>query len=225
MASLVEAIQQAEDHSTGEIRVHIDQNSDDNNAKIAFDVFKSLGMDKTKERNAVLFHVNFEQKYLTIIGDKGIHEKVHQKFWNDLHDKITSAFSQGQYFEGFARCYFRNRIRIKKILPYLTEKITMNYLMKLPSLKNFFVLVLLSCYSFISCNITFQNLPENPVYDEVGLLNATETEEINQKLIKFKDSSSTEILVVIIPTTNGEDVNFVATQWGRKMENRRKRTR
>ena len=42
MASLVEAIQQAEDHSTGEIRVHIDQNSDDNNAKIAFDVFKSL---------------------------------------------------------------------------------------------------------------------------------------------------------------------------------------
>lgn len=95
MASLVEAIQQAEDHSTGEIRVHIDQNSDDNNAKIAFDVFKSLGMDKTKERNAVLFHVNFEQKYLTIIGDKGIHEKVHQKFWNDLHDKITSAFSQG----------------------------------------------------------------------------------------------------------------------------------
>jgi uncharacterized membrane protein len=79
MASLVEAIQQAEDHSTGEIRVHIDQNSDDNNAKIAFDVFKSLGMDKTKERNAVLFHVNFEQKYLTIIGDKGIHEKVHQK--------------------------------------------------------------------------------------------------------------------------------------------------
>ena len=44
MASLVEAIQQAEDHSTGEIRVHIDQNSDDNNAKIAFDVFKSLGI-------------------------------------------------------------------------------------------------------------------------------------------------------------------------------------
>ena len=59
---------------------------------------------------------------------------------------------------------------------------------------------------------------------KVGLLNATETEEINQKLIKFADSSSTEILVVIIPTTNGEDVNFVATQW-EKMENRRKRTR
>ena len=115
MASLVEAIQQAEDHSTGEIRVHIDQNSDDNNAKIAFDVFKSLGMDKTKERNGVLFHVNFEQKYLTIIGDKGIHEKVHQKFWNDLHDKITSAFSQGQYFEGLRDAILETGLELKKL--------------------------------------------------------------------------------------------------------------
>ena len=80
MASLVEAIKQAENQSTGEIRVHIDSTSVDNNAKVAFDVFKKLGMDQTKERNAVLFHVNFEKKYLTIIGDKGIHEKVHQKF-------------------------------------------------------------------------------------------------------------------------------------------------
>jgi len=94
----------------------------------------------------------------------------------------------------------------------------MNYLMKLPSLKNFFVLVLLSCYSFISAQYNVPDPPSKiyPVYDEVGLLNATETEEINQKLIKFADSSSTEILVVIIPTTNGEDVNFVATQWGEK---------
>ena len=105
MASLVEAIQQAEDHSTGEIRVHIDQNSDDNNAKIAFDVFKSLGMDKTKERNAVLF------------GDKGIHEKVHQKFWNDLHDKITSAFSQGQYFEGLRDAILETGLELKKFFP------------------------------------------------------------------------------------------------------------
>ena len=117
MASLVEAIKQAEDFSTGEIRVHIDSNTDENNAKIAFEVFKSLGMDKTKERNAVLFHVNFEQKYLTIIGDKGIHEKVHQKFWNDLHDKITSAFSQGQYFEGLRDAILETGLELKKFFP------------------------------------------------------------------------------------------------------------
>ena len=117
MASLVEAIQQAEDHSTGEIRVHIDQNSDDNNAKIAFDVFKSLGMDKTKERNAVLFHVNFEQHYLTIIGDAGIHAKVHQNFWDQLHDKITQEFAKGNYFEGLKNAVLETGLELKKHFP------------------------------------------------------------------------------------------------------------
>ena len=117
MASLVEAIKQAEDFSTGEIRVHIDSNTDENNAKIAFEVFKSLGMDKTKERNAVLFHVNFEKKYLTIIGDKGIHEKVKQKFWNDLHDKITKAFSEGNYFEGLRDAILETGLELKNFFP------------------------------------------------------------------------------------------------------------
>ena len=45
----------SEDHSTGEIRVHIDQNSDDNNAKIAFDVFKSLEWTKLKKEMPYFF--------------------------------------------------------------------------------------------------------------------------------------------------------------------------
>ena len=117
MASLVEAIQQAEDFSTGEIRVHIDSNSEENNAKIALEVFKNLGMDNTKERNAVLFHVNFEKKYLTIIGDKGIHEKVHQEFWDNLHDKITHAFSEGKYFEGLRSAILETGVELKKFFP------------------------------------------------------------------------------------------------------------
>ena len=117
MASLVEAIQTAEDHSTGEIRIHIDSNTEGNNAEIAFEVFRRLCKDQTVKRNAVLFHVNFEQKYLTIIGDKGIHEKVHQKFWNDLHDKITSAFSQGQYFEGLRDAILETGLELKKFFP------------------------------------------------------------------------------------------------------------
>ena len=117
MASLVEAIKQAENQSTGEIRVHIDSTSVDNNAKVAFDVFKKLGMDQTKERNAVLFHVNFEKKYLTIIGDKGIHEKVHQKFWNDLHDKITQAFSEGKYYQGLHNAILETGMELKNFFP------------------------------------------------------------------------------------------------------------
>ena len=117
MASLVEAIKTAEDHSTGEIRIHINSTTEGNNAEIAFEVFKKLCKDQTAERNAVLFHVNFEQHYLTIIGDAGIHAKVHQNFWDRLHDKITQEFVKGNYFEGLKNAVLETGLELKKHFP------------------------------------------------------------------------------------------------------------
>ncbi len=117
LTSLVDAIQTAEESSTGEIRVHIDSTTAENNAKVAWDVFKSLNMHMTKERNAVLFHVNFEKKYLTIIGDEGIHHKVHQQFWNNLHDEITNKFSQAQYFQALYEAILATGKELKKYFP------------------------------------------------------------------------------------------------------------
>lgn len=94
----------------------------------------------------------------------------------------------------------------------------MNYPMKLRFLKYFFLIFLLSCYGFVSAQYKIPEKPSilYPVYDEVGLLSSSEKEELNQKLIKFEDSTSTEIEVIIIPSTKGEDVNFLATQFGEK---------
>ncbi|WP_394338013.1 TPM domain-containing protein [Chryseobacterium lactis] len=117
IASLVEAIQSAEDHSTGEIRVHIDSHTDDHHAKTAFEVFKELRMDKTTDRNAVLFHVNFEKKYLTIIGDIGIHEKVQQSFWDHLHDYITAEFAKGNYYKALKSAVLETGLELKKYFP------------------------------------------------------------------------------------------------------------
>ncbi|PKF72253.1 hypothetical protein CW752_16305 [Chryseobacterium sp. PMSZPI] len=121
IASLVEAIQSAEEHSTGEIRVHIDSNTEDHHAKTAFEVFKELCMDKTTDRNAVLFHVNFEQKYLTIIGDVGIHEKVHQSYWDHLHDYITAEFAKGNYHKALKSAILETGIELKKYFPVKGE--------------------------------------------------------------------------------------------------------
>ena len=121
MASLVEAIQTAEECSTGEIRIHIDSNTESNNAEVAFEVFKTLCKDKTAERNAVLFHVNFEQKYLTIIGDEGIHKKVNQNFWDHLHDYITSEFSKKNYYEALKSAVLETGIELKKYFPITGE--------------------------------------------------------------------------------------------------------
>lgn len=121
MASLVEAIQTAEDHSTGEIRIHIDSNTEGKNAEIAFEVFRTLCKDRTAQKNAVLFHVNFEQKYLTIIGDEGIHEKVKQRFWDRMHDQLTSEFAKGNYFEGLRNAVLQTGIELKKYFPVTGE--------------------------------------------------------------------------------------------------------
>lgn len=121
MASLVEAIQTAEDQSTGEIRIHIDSNTEGNNAEMAYEVFRTLCKDKTAEKNAVLFHVNFEQKYLTIIGDEGIHKKVHQSFWDRMHDEITRQFSMGNYFEGLRKGVLETGIELKNHFPITGE--------------------------------------------------------------------------------------------------------
>ncbi len=121
MASLVEAIQTAEDHSTGEIRIHIDSNTEGNNAEIAFEIFKRLCKDQTAARNAVLFHVNFEQHYLTIIGDEGIHEKVHQNFWDRMHDRITAEFSKGNFHDGLKNAVLETGLELKKHFPVSGE--------------------------------------------------------------------------------------------------------
>ncbi|SMP30976.1 TPM domain-containing protein [Chryseobacterium profundimaris] len=121
IASLVEAIQSAEEHSTGEIRVHIDSNTNNDNAKTAFKVFEELCMGKTAERNAVLFHVNFHQKYLTIIGDTGIHEKVHQSYWDHLHDFITSEFAKGNYYKALKSAILETGLELKKHFPVTGE--------------------------------------------------------------------------------------------------------
>ena len=123
MASIVEAIKIAEDHSSGEIRVHIDSTSEDNFAKKAFGIFQSLKMHETKERNAVLFYINFEQHYLTIIGDEGIHKKVKQQFWDQLHDEITREFSKGNLYEGLKNGILKTGLELKNYFPVVGENV------------------------------------------------------------------------------------------------------
>lgn len=123
--SLVEAIKSAEQHSTGEIRVHIDSTTDSTTdsktAEAAFEVFKELCKDKTEEKNAVLFHVNFEKKYLTIIGDTGIHEKVHQTYWDHLHDYITAEFAKGHFYQALKSAILETGLELKKHFPVKGE--------------------------------------------------------------------------------------------------------
>lgn len=90
--------------------------------------------------------------------------------------------------------------------------------MKLRSLKSVLSFILLCFYLFVSAQYTVPKKPAvlYPVFDEANLLSQQEKDNLNKKLIAFSDSTSTEIEVVIIKSTNGEDVNFLASMFGEK---------
>ena len=69
----------------------------------------------------------------------------------------------------------------------------------------------------------FSQIPDKPSFihpimdlDDTGILNQQETDAIYQKLKNYSDSTSTEILVIIVKTTNGEDIARYATDLGHK---------
>ncbi|KUJ54736.1 TPM domain-containing protein [Chryseobacterium aquaticum] len=90
--------------------------------------------------------------------------------------------------------------------------------MRLHSLKILFSFLCICFYNFVSAQYTIPEKPTvlYPVYDEGNLLTHQEKNELNNKLIKFADSTSTEIEVIIIPSTKGEDINYLATMFGEK---------
>nr|WP_293304549.1 TPM domain-containing protein [Allomuricauda sp.] len=64
-------------------------------------------------------------------------------------------------------------------------------------------------------------IPEKPqkqtsVYDYVNLLSASQNQALEQKLIRYSDSTSTQIVIAIISSTEGEDITYLGAQWGQK---------
>lgn len=64
-------------------------------------------------------------------------------------------------------------------------------------------------------------IPEKPqlqtsVYDYVSLLSKSDKEALEQKLIRYSDTTSTQIVAAIIASTEGEDINYIAAQWGQE---------
>lgn len=64
-------------------------------------------------------------------------------------------------------------------------------------------------------------IPEKPtlqtsVYDYANVLSATEKAQLEEKLIKYSDSTTTQIVVITIESLQNEDVSQLATKWGQK---------
>ncbi len=98
--AIVEAIRHAEQKTSGEIRVHIEQNCDMDTFEHALEVFHYLKMDNTKAQNGVLIYVAVDKREFVIYGDKGINAIVGEDFWNSTRDIMASHFKDGKFSLG-----------------------------------------------------------------------------------------------------------------------------
>ena len=99
---LVQAIQAAEQNTSGEIRVFVETSIPKKQDALqrATEIFFKNKMNETKDRNGVLVYVAVEDKKLAVYGDQAIHEKVGIEFWYSQVQEMTAHFKEGGYVEG-----------------------------------------------------------------------------------------------------------------------------
>jgi len=97
---IIKAITEAEKMTSGEIRVHIQNKCTGDAFEYGKKIFQKLRMDKTKDKNGVLIILAIDSKKFAILGDKGIHEKVGDDFWNETRDKMLEHFKKDELKEG-----------------------------------------------------------------------------------------------------------------------------
>lgn len=104
-AQIIEAIQLAEQRTSGEVRVFIESHCRYvNPLDRATEVFASLKMGETGLRNATLIYVAVKDHQAAVFGDAGIHEKVGQKYWEDEVNKMLLYFREQHLADGLIQC-------------------------------------------------------------------------------------------------------------------------
>ena len=116
--TIVQAIKIAENNTSGEIRVHIEKETNKSPLEKALEVFYSLEMDKTEQRNGVLIYIAVESKQFAILGDEGINSKVPENFWDLEKELMLSHFKKEEYSKGIELAILKVGEKLKEFFPY-----------------------------------------------------------------------------------------------------------
>jgi uncharacterized membrane protein len=95
LEAVMRAVAEAERHTSAEIRVHLDHACPGDARERAIKTFERLGMHKTAHRSGVLVYISVTDRKLAIVGDKGIHERVGEEYWQGLVAGVLERMRQG----------------------------------------------------------------------------------------------------------------------------------
>lgn len=104
-------------NTSGEIRLHVEPHCSGDTYERAKKVFGELGMHATELQNGVLFYLAYADKKFAIVGDKGIHEKVSQQFWDAEKQLLLEHFRKGAFTEGLCAAILMAGEKLKQYFP------------------------------------------------------------------------------------------------------------
>lgn len=121
---IVAAIRTAELNTSGEIRVHIEASSNNEDAfNRTLEVFHFLKMFETKQKNAVLIYVAVEDHQFVIYGDEGINKVVPTNFWDTTKDVMQNHFKKGAFKKGIVEGILKAGEELKTHFPWQTNDV------------------------------------------------------------------------------------------------------
>jgi len=118
LARVAEAIRRAETVTSGEIRVSVSRLFWGDVYRAADRAFDRLGMRRTRDRNGVLVFVVPSRRRFVVLGDRGIHEKVGQVFWESVTGSMSESFRAGDFTEGLVRGIEMIGVQLCEHFPY-----------------------------------------------------------------------------------------------------------
>lgn len=120
---ITNAIRVAETNTSGEIRVHIENNCKEDVLDRAAYIFEKLEMHKTELRNGVLFYLAVKDHKFAILGDAGINQKVPEDFWESTKKLVIEKLKDGKYSEGIAEGIIKAGEQLKTHFPYQQDDV------------------------------------------------------------------------------------------------------
>jgi uncharacterized membrane protein len=120
-SQILASVKEAEEATSGEIRVHIETICKEEVLDRAAWIFKKLGMHKTAERNGVLFYLAVSDRKFAIIGDAGINAKVPEDFWDNIKEMLGKKFREGRFTEGLSEGIKLAGLQLKRHFPHKSD--------------------------------------------------------------------------------------------------------
>jgi uncharacterized membrane protein len=115
---ILRAVQMAELDTSGEIRVHIENQCPGDVRERAAYLFKKLDMTNTEQHNGVLFYLSVDHRKFAVLGDSGINAVVPENFWDGIKMIMLNQFREGRFTEGLTEAISKAGTQLKEHFPH-----------------------------------------------------------------------------------------------------------